>query len=129
MLDSKGFNLWADEYDKAVGLSDEENSYPFAGYKEVLGGIFRIIMEKEHAAVLDLGFGTGTLTAKLYEHGCEVYGQDFSERMVELVDGIPVISIPGLIAMKHTIGREKDKRDLKLIDEYLDRSAGTDLEK
>ncbi|MBQ7060044.1 MAG: class I SAM-dependent methyltransferase [Firmicutes bacterium] len=87
MLDRKGFNLWADEYDKAVGLSDEENSYPFAGYKEVLGGIFRIIMEKEHAAVLDLGFGTGTLTTKLYEHGCDIYGQDFSERMVELASG------------------------------------------
>ncbi|MBO4889003.1 MAG: class I SAM-dependent methyltransferase [Firmicutes bacterium] len=84
MLDRKGFDLWADEYDKAVGLSDEENSYPFAGYKEVLGGIFRTIMEKENPIVLDLGFGTGTLTTKLYEHGCTVYGQDFSERMVEL---------------------------------------------
>ena len=84
MLDRKGFDLWADEYDKAVGLSDEEKSYPFAGYKDVLGGIFRIIMEKENAAVLDLGFGTGTLTTRLYEHGCTVYGQDFSERMIEL---------------------------------------------
>ena len=49
MLNSKGFDLWADGYDKAVGISDEDNSYPFAGYKEVLGRIFRIVMEKaEH---------------------------------------------------------------------------------
>ena len=87
MLNNSGFDLWADEYDKTVGISDEENSYPFAGYKEVLGCIYQIIMEKENAVVLDIGFGTGTLTAKLYEHGCSIYGQDFSARMVELASG------------------------------------------
>ena len=84
MLDKRGFDLWADEYDKAVGLSDEEKTYPFAGYRDVLGRIFQTIMEKENAAVLDIGFGTGTLTAKLYEHGCMIYGQDFSPGMIEL---------------------------------------------
>ena len=34
--------------------------------------------------MLDIGFGTGTLTTKLYEHGCIIYGQDFSSRMIEL---------------------------------------------
>ena len=84
MLDQKGFDLWADGYDKAVGLSDEDNTYPFAGYKEVLGRIFRAVMEEPGATVLDIGFGTGTLTTKLYENGCTVYGQDFSARMIEL---------------------------------------------
>ena len=84
MLDNKGFDLWADGYDKAVGISDEENAYPFVGYKEVLGRIYQIIMEKPGATVLDIGFGTGTLTTKLYENGCIIYGQDFSSRMIEL---------------------------------------------
>lgn len=84
MLDRKGFDLWADGYDEAVGLSDEENSYPFAGYKRVLGRIFCEVMKKPGASVLDLGFGTGVLTAKLYENGCRVTGQDFSPRMTEL---------------------------------------------
>ena len=84
MLDSRGFDLWADGYDKAVGVSDEENTYPFAGYKEVLGRIYRTIMEKPGATVLDIGFGTAALTAKLYENGCVIYGQDFSSRMIEL---------------------------------------------
>lgn len=84
MLDNKGFDLWADGYDLAVGLSDEENMYPFAGYKEILGSIFQTIMEKPGAVVLDVGFGTGTLTTKLFENGCTVYGQDFSKRMIEL---------------------------------------------
>lgn len=84
MLDNKGFDLWADGYDKAVGVSDQDNTYPFAGYKEVLGIIYRTVMEKPNAVVLDIGFGTGTLTAKLYEHGCTIYGQDFSPRMIEI---------------------------------------------
>ena len=84
MLDSKGFDLWADEYDKSVGLSEEENTYPFAGYKKILGTIYKTIMEKPDPTVLDIGFGTGTLTRKLYENGCTVYGQDFSSKMIEL---------------------------------------------
>lgn len=84
MLDNKGFDLWADGYDKTVGVSDEGNTYPFAGYKDVLGTIYKSIMEKPNAVVLDIGFGTGTLTTKLYENGCTIYGQDFSERMIEL---------------------------------------------
>ena len=84
MLNNKEFDLWADGYDKTVGISDEENTYPFAGYKKVLGFIFQIIMEAPNAVVLDIGFGTGTLTTKLYERGCTVYGQDFSSRMIAL---------------------------------------------
>lgn len=84
MLDSKGFDLWADEYDKSVGLSEEEKTYPFAGYKKILGTIYKTIMEKPDPTVLDIGFGTGTLTRKLYENGCTIYGQDFSSKMIEL---------------------------------------------
>lgn len=69
MLDNKGFDLWADGYDKTVGVSDEGNTYPFAGYKDVLGTIFKTIMKKPSAVVLDIGFGTGTLTTKLYGNG------------------------------------------------------------
>ena len=84
MLDKNGFDLWADGYDKTVGISDEENTYPFAGYKNVLNSIFQTIMQRPNPTVLDIGFGTGTLTTKLYEHGCTVYGMDFSSRMIEL---------------------------------------------
>ncbi|MDO5096606.1 MAG: class I SAM-dependent methyltransferase [Peptostreptococcaceae bacterium] len=84
MLDNKGFDLWADDYDKSVGLSDEDNTFPFAGYKEVLGKIFADVMCKKNARVLDIGFGTGTLTSKLYENGCMIWGVDFSERMIEI---------------------------------------------
>lgn len=45
------------------------------------------------------------------------------------VEGIPVISIPGLLAMKQALGREKDLRDVRLIQERLGQrspEAGTD---
>lgn len=84
MLNEHGFDLWADGYDQTVGLSDEENTYPFAGYKQVLNTIFREVMKRGGGDVLDVGFGTGVLTSKLYQHGCAIWGQDFSPRMVEL---------------------------------------------
>lgn len=84
MLDKTGFNLWADGYDKSVGLSEEESTYPFAGYKDVLSTIYEEILKNEMKNVLDIGFGTGTLTTKLYEQGCHIWGVDFSERMLAL---------------------------------------------
>lgn len=84
MLDSSGFDLWADGYDNCVGISDGEDSYPFAGYKQMLNTIYNRVLTGRHDRILDLGFGTGTLSGKLYERGCCIWGQDFSERMIEL---------------------------------------------
>ena len=84
MLSNKGFDLWADNYDQSVQISDENDRYPFAGYKEVLNIIFNEVMQKEESAILDIGFGTATLTSKLYEKGHQVDGVDFSARMIEL---------------------------------------------
>lgn len=84
MLDNKGFDLWADGYDKSVGLSDEENTYPFAGYRDVLNAIYKKVLESDSNTVLDIGFGTGTLTTALYEKGLTVFGQDFSEEMIKI---------------------------------------------
>jgi hypothetical protein len=39
---------------------------------------------------------------------------------VEIIDSIPVISVKGLIAMKKSIGREKDIKDIQLIESCLD---------
>lgn len=55
--DKKEFDLWADDYDKIVGISDEKNTYPFAGYKKVLGFIFQTIMKTENANFWILGSG------------------------------------------------------------------------
>ena len=40
------------------------------------------------------------------------------------VDGVPVISIEGLIEMKRALGREKDRRDLALIEAFQQKQTG-----
>ena len=84
MLGSKGFDLWADGYDKSVNLSEEADEYPFAGYKKVLAGIYGIIKSGNGKKILDVGFGTGVLSKKLYDEKYLVYGIDFSGRMIEI---------------------------------------------
>ena len=82
MLDNKGFDLWADAYDRSVEISDYENAYPFAGYRKVLTRIYDAIIEGRGKRVLDIGFGTGVLACKLYENGYDITGIDFSEKML-----------------------------------------------
>jgi len=84
MLESSVFDMWADGYDKEVQLSDDNNEYPFAGYKKVMNKIYSIIMEKSPASVLDIGIGTGTLALKLYEGGNKITGVDFSSEMLAI---------------------------------------------
>lgn len=84
MLSNQGFNLWADNYDKTVQLSEENNLYPFAGYKKILNVIFNEAMQKVDSKVLDIGFGTGVLTGKLYENGHQIDGVDFSSKMITI---------------------------------------------
>lgn len=87
MLSSQGFNLWADNYDQTVELSEENNRYPFAGYKEILNTIYNEVMQKDGAKILDIGVGTAVLTSKLYEKGYQIDGIDFSSKMLAIAEG------------------------------------------
>lgn len=84
MLSKKGFDMWADNYDQTVQVSQETNSYPFAGYKAILNQLYNEIMKRELSVILDIGFGTGILANKLYENGHQIEGIDFSDRMIEI---------------------------------------------
>ena len=84
MLNNTGFDLWADGYDKSVGLSDENDRYPFAGYRAMMNALYQRVLAQRGRDVLDIGFGTGVLTSRLYEQGCRIHGQDFSARMIAL---------------------------------------------
>ena len=83
MLDSKGFDLWSDNYDTQVEISDEENVYPFAGYKKVLSTVYEKVRKQNPKNILDIGFGTGILAKKLYDDGYNIYGIDFSNEMLK----------------------------------------------
>ena len=84
MLNEKGFDLWSNEYEKSVKTSENNNIYPFAGYRNILNTIYNHILSQSGKEILDIGFGTGVLTKKLYEKGYMIYGQDFSSKMIEL---------------------------------------------
>lgn len=87
MLNEDGFDRWAEDYDGDTAKSDGEGSYPFAGYQRVLDTIARRVLVRGTPRVLDLGFGTGTLTERFYRAGCQVFGQDFSPEMLAIARG------------------------------------------
>lgn len=84
MLSDRGFDLWANGYDGDVQLSDETDTYPFAGYRRVLGDIYARVREGGARRVLDVGIGTATLSKRLYDDGIEVTGIDFSSEMLAI---------------------------------------------
>ncbi|WP_370637541.1 class I SAM-dependent methyltransferase [Salinicoccus sp. ID82-1] len=65
-------------------MSEDNDTYPFAGYKKILNIIYGEIMKKERAEVLDIGIGTGVLASRLYDHGHRIDGIDFSEEMLSI---------------------------------------------
>lgn len=73
MLNNKGFDLWADGYDKSVGLSDEDGTYPFAGYKNILNEIYNRVLSRSGKVVLDIGFGTGEMPGARLYRGCPFF--------------------------------------------------------
>ncbi|MET3698908.1 hypothetical protein SAMN05877753_110144 [Bacillus oleivorans] len=44
MLNKQGFDLLAGDYDRTVQLSEDSDSYPFAGYKQILNAVFNEVM-------------------------------------------------------------------------------------
>jgi len=48
--------------------------------------VHSLIKESEKKKILDVGVGTGLLAYKLYKKGGQIYGIDFSEKMLELAE-------------------------------------------
>ncbi len=112
MLDSKGFDLWSDEYDNTVDRNSK--CYPFDGYYKGLTYIYdKIIEDNKSKKILDIGFGTGTLTEKLYNRGFQIYGIDFSENMIEIASK----KMPNAKLIKHDFNNGLPK---EIIEEKFD---------
>ena len=52
----------------------------------------------------------------------EIFENWLSDSVIS-VEGIPVVSLRGLIEMKQELGREKDLKDIRLINEYLNKTG------
>ncbi|MEI3508575.1 MAG: hypothetical protein V8R01_05675 [Bacilli bacterium] len=42
----------------------------------------------------------------------------FDREKVDVIDGIPIQNIEAVLKLKHGLGRKKDFKDIKLIEEY-----------
>lgn len=102
MLNKIGFDLWANDYEKSVSTTEKANEYPFAGYKKVLGTIYDIIKSENGKKILDIGFGTGVLSKKLYDEGCLIYGIDFSDKMIEIAKE----KMPNAVLIEHDFSQK-----------------------
>jgi len=87
MIGHSEFDLWAAGYDEDVRESDAKGEYPFAGYAKLMHAIYNKVMANAPARILDVGIGTGTLSAALYNGGCEIVGTDFAPEMLKIAQG------------------------------------------
>ena len=76
------FDSWAANYDRRVTADADAEAYPFAGYDDVVAAVIEAAAIESSHLVLDVGAGTGNLTAKLVRLADEVWGTDFSEEML-----------------------------------------------
>lgn len=74
-------------------------------------------LEKQGYPTVVMSDGTRRIT---YAEDVEIF-EDWIFDKVVFVEGIPVISLEGLLEMKRNLGREKDLRDIRLIEEALAR--------
>ena len=79
--DPRSFDEWAAVYDDSVRGRED---FPFLGYEAALDGVLAAATLKPPCSVLDLGTGTGNLARRFADLGCEVWGLDFSPKMLAL---------------------------------------------
>lgn len=116
----------------------KELSFPEEEYWVVAGGAMVLHGFRPQTRDIDLGCST-FLADKLEQHGygvshCDdgtrriLYSEDVEifenwiEDTVEIVSGVPVVSVDGLIQMKKKLGREKDLADVALIEKVREDS-------
>ena len=58
----------------------------------------------------------------LYSENIEIF-EDWIDGSVEIISGIPVVCVDGLIQMKKKLGREKDLEDIALIEKTQEASS------
>ena len=119
-----------DIINRLVDLNFDKNGYwVLAGSAMVLHGIrpethdidmgctkeFADELEREGYPTVVMPDGTRRIT---YAEDVEIFEDWIFDKVVS-ADGIPVISLDGLLEMKRNLGREKDLRDVQMIEEFL----------
>lgn len=56
----------------------------------------------------------------VFSEAIEIF-ENWIEDKAILLNGLPVISLEGMIMMKEKLGREKDQKDIRLIEDFINR--------
>jgi putative AdoMet-dependent methyltransferase len=75
------FDAWASDYDNFIKAGSD--SFPFAGYDDVLNRIVQLASPEPGMKILDVGIGTGNLAQRFLDLDCEIWGMDYSTKMLE----------------------------------------------
>lgn len=109
-------------------------------YWVITGGAMVLYGLREETGDIDLGC-SGRLADALERQGCPVTRmadgtrkiafakdielfEDWLRDRVDTVEGLPVVSLRGLLAMKKALGREKDRADIGRIEEFIRGNGG-----
>jgi putative AdoMet-dependent methyltransferase len=122
------FDNWAARYD---ALLQDGGRFPLTGYEQVLDEVVRAAGARAGMKVLDLGVGTGNLSARFAAQGCDLWGIDFSREMLAKArDKLPQATL----AQADLLGDwppEVDQRFDRIVSAYVlhefDLSAKLDL--
>ena len=74
------FDQWAESYDADILTY---NTFPFAGYEQVLDAVVEMAAAEAGMSVLDLGVGTGNVALRFSALGCRMWCTDYSPSMLE----------------------------------------------
>ena len=118
------------------------NSFPYnkGEYWVITGSAMVVYGKREMTHDIDMGC-TSKMADQLEKDGYEptltesgnrkfVIGEDieifenWKFGTIEHIDGVPVLSLDGLIEMKISLGREKDIKDITLIKEFSQKNLG-----
>lgn len=116
----------------------KELPFPAKEYWVVAGGAMVLHGFRPYTSDIDLGCST-LLADKLERQGCRIsrcedgsrkilYSEhieifeNWIEGTVEIISGVPVVCVDGLIRMKRKLGREKDAADIALIEKIRETS-------
>lgn len=81
LFPASDFDAWAPTYDQDTAAN---KGFPFEHYSQVLQTVLHFAKPQAGQMVLDLGAGTGNLTALFVAAGCRVWGTDYSSEMLAL---------------------------------------------
>lgn len=73
------------------------------------------LLEKQGYETIVLNDGSRKI---VYDDNVEIF-ENWLKDCVIMVEGFPVVSVDGLIAMKKELGREKDYKDIEIIEKAL----------